>query len=524
MGAVRSKVSADLRHRRLQGVAIGLVLLLASGAATLALSILVEAQAPFDRAFARTNGAHLVVDYDGAVPIADLAATVSAPPVATGAGPWPVTSGAILHPRGGILEIGTVSGRAVADPGIDRVTMVSGRWWANPGEVVLDASEAAILGAAIGDSVELVGPPEHKREASGGGRALVPPKSEAPTEPPASVTLTVVGIAASVSTPDVIAWASPADVAALAGEAAPHQRMLYRLVRAESSAELGEALRAMSQPLPADAVVDSRTYLDTKAEVDELASLYVPVLLAFSVFALLAAGFMVANVVSGIVLANYRDIGIMKALGFTPADVVKVLLAQVFVPAGLGTAFGLLLGTLASRPTVEATARSFGVPGEFIPTWWILVCRPRHRARGDRAGRCRPRDPGRADLGGCRDRPRTSAIGIAGWGPLAAAGAATAGPPPGSTRAVARAGTSRPCGHADRGAHRRCRSSHLRTGPQRVARQADRHRGSGRERTRSRGAERRTVGCGGDLGHDRRACLRPTRSWPSARPRPRWPA
>jgi putative ABC transport system permease protein len=376
MGAVRSKISADLRHRRLQGVAIGLVLLLASGAATLALSILVEAQAPFDRAFARTNGAHLVVDYDGAVPTADLSATLSASPVATGAGPWPVTSGAIRYPGGGMLDIGAVSGRPVADPGIDRVTIESGRWWANPGEVVLDASEAAILGAAIGDSVELVAPPEHKREASGGSRAVVPPKSEAPTEPPASVTLTLVGIAASVSTPDVIAWASPADVAALAGEATPQQRMLYRLVRAESSADLGSALRTMSQPLPADAVVDSRTYLDTKGEVDELASLYVPVLLAFSVFALLAAGFMVANVVSGIVLANYRDIGIMKALGFTPADVVKVLLAQVFVPAGLGTAFGLLLGTLASRPTVEATARSFGVPGEFIPTWWILVAVP----------------------------------------------------------------------------------------------------------------------------------------------------
>ena len=167
MGAVRSKVSADLRHRRLQGAAIGLVLLLATGAATLALSILVEAQAPFDRAFARANGAHLVVDYEGTVPIADLASTLSAPPVATGAGPWLVTRGAFLHPRGGMLEIGAVSARAAADPGIDRVTVVSGRWWATPGEVVLDASEAAILGAAIGDSVQLAGAPEQPGRGRG---------------------------------------------------------------------------------------------------------------------------------------------------------------------------------------------------------------------------------------------------------------------------------------------------------------------------------------------------------------------
>ena len=66
MGAVASKTVADLRRRRLQTIVLAVVLFLGAGAATLALSILVETNEPFDHAFAAANGAHLVIDYDAA--------------------------------------------------------------------------------------------------------------------------------------------------------------------------------------------------------------------------------------------------------------------------------------------------------------------------------------------------------------------------------------------------------------------------------------------------------------------------
>ncbi len=72
MGAVLSKTVADVRRRRLQTVVLAVVLLLGSAAATLALSILVETNEPFDNAFAAANGAHLVIDYDAAVSDAQL--------------------------------------------------------------------------------------------------------------------------------------------------------------------------------------------------------------------------------------------------------------------------------------------------------------------------------------------------------------------------------------------------------------------------------------------------------------------
>ena len=87
MGAVASKTVADLRRRRLQTIVLAVVLFLGAGAATLALSILVETNEPFDHAFAAANGAHLVIDYDAAVSDAQLAATKSASGVTASAGP-----------------------------------------------------------------------------------------------------------------------------------------------------------------------------------------------------------------------------------------------------------------------------------------------------------------------------------------------------------------------------------------------------------------------------------------------------
>ena len=110
------------------------MLLLASGAATLALGILVASQEPFDRAFAAANGAHLVVDDRGSVGDAELAAaTTAATGVTATAGPWPVAQVALVHPKGGLVTDQVMAGRATPDAPVDRVTVVAGRWWRAPG-------------------------------------------------------------------------------------------------------------------------------------------------------------------------------------------------------------------------------------------------------------------------------------------------------------------------------------------------------------------------------------------------------
>jgi hypothetical protein len=140
--------------------------------------------------------------------------------------------------------------------------------------------------------------------------------------------------------------------------------MLYRVDPSGTVADLSAAVGRITSSLPADAVVTSTTYLATKADVNTIAQLYVPILLAFAVFALLAAAFTIANVVSGIVLPGYRDIGVMKAVGFTPRQVTTILVAQILVPVTIGAVAGVIVGTVvkstggrADRSVVWAAGR-----------------------------------------------------------------------------------------------------------------------------------------------------------------------
>ena len=74
---------------------------------------------------------------------------------------------------------------------------------------------------------------------------------------------------------------------------------------------------------------------------NQLASVFFGV---FSVFAMLAVALIIANAIGGRVLAQYREIGLIKAIGFTPGQVMTVFLVQhlllglVGATAGIGSA------------------------------------------------------------------------------------------------------------------------------------------------------------------------------------------
>jgi putative ABC transport system permease protein len=112
-------------------------------------------------------------------------------------------------------------------------------------------------------------------------------------------------------------------------------------------------------------VVTTSNYLDVKRNADLTTAVMIPFLLAFSAFALLAAVFIIFNMVSGVVIAAYRDFGIMKSIGFTPGQVLLVLLTQILAPVLAGCLAGIPLGTLASQPFLQQTAHALGLPSPF---------------------------------------------------------------------------------------------------------------------------------------------------------------
>jgi putative ABC transport system permease protein len=106
----------------------------------------------------------------------------------------------------------------------------------------------------------------------------------------------------------------------------------------------------------------SRVGIDTWQEVrdevafwNELNSIFLGM---FSIFALVASGLIVANLIGARVLAQYRDIGLLKAVGFTPGQVTRTFLVQhlavTLAAAVAGIAVGLAVAPLFLRRLAES--------------------------------------------------------------------------------------------------------------------------------------------------------------------------
>ena len=72
-------------------------------------------------------------------------------------------------------------------------------------------------------------------------------------------------------------------------------------------------------------------------------------------------------------MTSYRDIGVMKAVGFTPAQVTAILIGQILVPVTVGAIGGVIVGAIASQPTVQDAAQSFGLPATFALSWSVVA-------------------------------------------------------------------------------------------------------------------------------------------------------
>lgn len=364
MSGILSKTLADLRRRRLQTAIVLMIALLASGVTTLALMLLTQAGAPYDRAFAQQRGAHLLAIFDASrTAPAQLRATARLRGVTAASGPWPdaqLTFEPTRLPAAlrnldqglGPPKIGLrVVGRAMPGGPVDRLDLVAGRWARSPDEIVLTRSFAEQVDAMAGGAdVPLLG--GHLRALD----ALHP------------VTFTVVGEVidvneadASLSTPQQ-AWVLPAAMRTLVAPGSGEYEMAYRFGDAPSAAQVQRQLDAINAALPSGALARSYAYQDVRRVATITTSLVLTFVVAFSAFALLATALIVANVVAGAVLAGYREIGIMKAIGFTPGEVMGVLTGQMLLPALAGSLIGIPLGALLSRPLLDSNAHAMGLP------------------------------------------------------------------------------------------------------------------------------------------------------------------
>lgn len=338
MSALGEVVRSGVGRRRVQTVVIALVVMIAVTAAVLGGSLMVASRAPFDRAFAQQHGAHVTAQFDATkVTAAQLSASAHATGVTAAAGPFPTASITPVDDRDRPMSPMTVAGRA--DPGgpVDAVTLTEGRWVTGPGEIVLFADDRLPEGLQpdVGDVLRL-------------------------PDLPGSPTLTVVGTARSVSE-TAGGWVAPEQIAALtAPGAAGGYQMLYRFATADTTAQIDADLAAVRASVPAGALTGTRSWLTTRTNSAGNTVLFVPFLIAFGVLGVLMAVLIIGNVIAGAVSTGTRRIGILKALGFTPNQVVRAYTVQALIPAVAGAALGVVAGNVLTVPVLAQTNEVYG--------------------------------------------------------------------------------------------------------------------------------------------------------------------
>ncbi|MFC9331186.1 FtsX-like permease family protein [Kitasatospora sp. NPDC057015] len=350
MRATLRWICADLRSHRLPAA---LVVLATAGTVTallLAGTLLDHVSGPWQKQFARANGAHVWIETGAG----DAEAVRNAVGGVTGvAGPWRTATATLVarngHPASTTrLPLGLRSA-AVDQPEVSRPLLTAGRWLdpVVPDGVVLERSVAAAGWAGPGDHLTV-------RDAHG-----------LPHE------LTVLGVADSPDRPgypDVspgLAWTLPAGLDLIEPRRADQGHVLGLRLADPSDADYA-AQRAVTE-LGGGNVTRVATWLEARASHERERRLVGRLLGLSGPAALFAAALAVAGAAGGRIRSRIGDIATLKAVGFTPAGVTRLFILQHALLAAAGFVLGVAAAAVLVRLLPTAGAEPPGAPWQAVP-------------------------------------------------------------------------------------------------------------------------------------------------------------
>ena len=189
---------------------------------------------------------------------------------------------------------------------------------------------------------------------------------------PGSPHLTVVGFATSI-TQTAQAWVLPPRSPRCARRGRRTWRRCCTASPAPPPAPVNADIASVRAALPHGSLLGAQSYLTVKLQDTSSIAPWVPFIVAFGVIGLVMSVLIVANVVSGAVVAGTRRIGVLKSIGFSPGQVVASYVIQVAVPALAGCVLGVVGGNLLSVPLLGQTAQVYGVGALAVPVWVDVV-------------------------------------------------------------------------------------------------------------------------------------------------------
>ena len=348
---------ADLRARRGQALTTVAVVAAVVAALFLAIMLLQGAVNPWQQLFARTRGADVLIYFQDGTNTADLRHVAGIRAMST-----PYQAASATLEQGAVKSQVELRAMTPAPPTMSVPVIVAGSWLRSsaPDGAVLEASFAQAVRVGVGDRIQVDG-------IDG-----------------TTVAMTVIGIADTADqgfypqwTPGLI-WVQHDLLTRVESHASETHVIVGLRLNDNSAIATGQVVQTiwnLYNGVGENSAVERystwQQVRDSMASNDRLLGL---LLALFGVIALVAAPCAIANVTAGRVLVQRQDIAMLKALGFTPGQVVRMLLAEQTLLGAAGAGLGLLAARIITSP--EFVRPPDGTPVGLAPLsagWMTLI-------------------------------------------------------------------------------------------------------------------------------------------------------
>jgi putative ABC transport system permease protein len=333
-------IRADLATRPLHAVLTGLVIAIAAGTLLVTLYMRASLDAPYDDLRRATNAADAF-----AVGQRDDVRRVANLPGVARSDPPRALLGVTLRIGRDEDSITLIDTPAAAR--LDRPRIVSGRAVRAPGEVLVDHAMADFFGLRAGRTLTV----------GTGGRKL---------------RLRVVGTGAWTH-PGPFGWVSQGGVAAAERQVGGRPQYALAVRLRDPNASVAFAERAAERLRTRNLRVSD--WQQTRNEFTDDSRRMLTIISATTVLGLIGAAFTLATAIGGRVIAQRRQIGLLRAVGITPHQATALMIAHYVGLALIAAPVGLLGGALLAPRLVGDTAHALAMPAPGIPgpELWLLA-------------------------------------------------------------------------------------------------------------------------------------------------------
>jgi len=338
MNAILQKIKADITSRPMVSVLILVTIITTSALLTLALATLINLSAPYDKAFRELNAAHVWLFFDRTkIGLRDIERIEKLPGVVKSTG-----LRYNVHSRVGIRDNQVwASLRAIPleTPAVNRLLIQEGRRLA-PHKTELLASKDLddLYQLSVGETIRVTRSDGKEVDLPVIGLAYNPMWDTYRNSQPPYIYVSEETLRELF--PDQSTWG---------------WSMGLRLADPQAVDETVERVEAA---LHAEVVESYTDWRDVKQSAVFGAKINFIFLGAFSFFAILATVLVIASSIGSIVLSQFRQIGILKTVGFTQRQILWLYLGQYLILSLIGSPLGLALGLALSPLPLKSIAVS----------------------------------------------------------------------------------------------------------------------------------------------------------------------